>query len=91
MSNQNIQWLKWEDGTEWGEIECTMLNDEMVMTYYLKGRPCFYSYTAPFVTEDGSVCYYRFDHDEGWWDEDTMFFLDEEYTGDKYYLGGVAE
>lgn len=91
MSEPNIEWLKWEDATEWGIIECPMLGGEMVMTYYLKDCPCFYSYTAPFVLADGSAYFYRFDHDEGCWDEDALFYLDEEYRGDKYYLGGLAE
>lgn len=48
-----IEWLKWNDDVEeWGEIECPMLGNEMVMTYYPKGCPCYYSYTAPFVDED---------------------------------------
>ena len=67
------KWLKWEDGKEWGEIRCPMLGDEYVMTYYPEGVPCYYSYTAPFVN-DGDVCYYRYDHDEGGW-EDTLFCM----------------
>ena len=55
-----IEWLKWNDDVEeWGEIECPMLGNEMVMTYYPKGCPCYYSYTAPFVNEDGDIGYYR--------------------------------
>ncbi len=61
------RWLKWENGKEWGEIQCPMLNDTSVMTYYPEGAPCYYSYTAPFVC-DGDICYYRYDHDEGGWD-----------------------
>lgn len=71
-----IEWLKWNDDVEeWGEIECPMLGNEMVMTYYLKVCPCYYSYTAPFVNEDGDIGYYRYDHDEGCWDEDTFFCI----------------
>lgn len=50
------KWLKWENGKEWGEIECPMLDGERVMTYYQEGVPCYYSYTAPFVS-DGEVGY----------------------------------
>lgn len=67
-----MKWLKWENGEEWGEIECPMLNNEMIMTYYPKGVPCYYTYSAPFVDDDGEVCYYRFDQDEGCWDEDLF-------------------
>lgn len=74
------KWLKWENGKEWGEIQCPMLGDEYVMTYYPEGSPCYYSYTAPFVV-DGDICYYRYDHDEGCWDEDLNVLLyDGEYT-----------
>lgn len=72
------KWLKWENGKEWGEIQCPMLDGERVMTYYPEGVPCYYSYTAPFVC-GGDVCYYRYDHDEGGWDEDTLFCMGE-YT-----------
>lgn len=64
--------LKWENGKEWGEIECPMIGGEPVMTYYLEGVPCYYTYTAPFVDEDGEVCFYRFDQDEGCWDEEIF-------------------
>lgn len=71
-----IEWLKWNDDVEeWGEIECPMLGNEKVMTYHPKGRPCYYSYTAPFVDEDGDIGYYRYDHDEGCWDEDIFFYI----------------
>ena len=51
------------------------------MTYYPKGTPCYYSYTAPFIDESGDVCYYRFDHDEGCWEEDVIYTIcqSEEY------------
>ncbi len=71
-----VKFLKWgDDMEEWGEIECPMLNNESVMTYCLKGEPCYYSYTAPFANESGEIGYYRYDHDEGYWDEDTFFCL----------------
>ena len=69
------RWLKWENGKEWGEIQCPMLDDEYVMTYYPESKPCYYSYTAPFVYE-GNIYYYRYDHDEGCWD-DTLFYIGE--------------
>lgn len=68
-----MKWLKWENGEEWGEIECPMFNNEMIMTYYFKGVPCYYTYSAPFVDDDGEVCYYMYDQDEGCWDEDLFF------------------
>lgn len=74
-SKDEIHWLKWENGEEWGKIECPMLGGE-VMTYYPKGAPAYYSYTAPFVDDDGDICYYRFDHDEGCWD-DTLKCIGE--------------
>lgn len=75
---EEIKWLAWEDGEEWGEIACPMLDNENIMTYCPKDVPCYYTYTAPFV-EDGEVCYYRFDQDEGCWDEDVLFSIGE-YT-----------
>lgn len=74
------KWLNWENGKEWGEIQCPMLDDEYVMTYYPEGVPCYYSYTAPFV-HDGDVCYYRYDHDEGCWGTDTLFCMGEYIEG----------
>lgn len=70
-----IQWLSWENGKEWGEIKCPMLDNESVMTYYPENRPCWYTYSAPFVL-DGEVFYYRFDQDEYAWDEE-LFLLGE--------------
>lgn len=70
------KWLKWENGREWGEIQCPMLDDERVMTYYPESGPCYYSCTAPFVDDDGDICYYRFDHDEGCWD-DAVYVVGE--------------
>ena len=63
------QWLKWENGKEWGTLYCPMLERE-VMTYW-PGGPAFYSYTSPFV-KDGDVCYYRYDHDMGALDDALM-------------------
>lgn len=77
---EDIKWLKWENGKEWGEIECPMLGGKSVMTYYPEGAPCYYSYTAPFVS-DGDTCYYRYDHDEGCWDGDTLFCMGEYKEG----------
>lgn len=57
-----------------------MLGNESVMTYYPEGVPCYYTYTAPFVL-GGDVCYCRFDHDEGCWDEDVFFFMGEYEEG----------
>ncbi|MDE7202610.1 MAG: hypothetical protein K2O91_12090 [Lachnospiraceae bacterium] len=62
------RWLKWENGKEWGRIRCPLLNDEYVMTYYPKSALCYYLYTAPFV-RSGNVCYYRYNHNEGFWDD----------------------
>ena len=66
------KWLQWENAQEWGIIYCPMLACE-VMTYYPVCRPAYDSYTAPFVDDDGDVCYYKFDHDEGAWDEDLIW------------------
>lgn len=41
------------------EIECPMLGNESVMTYVWPDGPVYYwSFTAPFVDENGEVCYY---------------------------------
>lgn len=74
------KWLKWEDGKEWGKIQCPMLDNEYVMTYYPEFMPVYYSYTAPFVV-DGDVCFYRYDHDAGGWDEDVLFELGQYEDG----------
>ena len=63
------KWLKWENGKEWGTIYCPMIEQE-VMTYW-PGGPAFDTYTAPFVY-DGDICYYKYDHDYGGWDEDLL-------------------
>ena len=79
MEKQEMKWLKWAGNVEeYGEIECPMLGDELVMTYYHKGAPCYYSYTASFLDDDGTVCYYRYDHDMGAWDDDTFVVCDDE-------------
>ena len=31
---QEMQWLTWKNVKEWGEIQCQMLGDKYVMTYY---------------------------------------------------------
>ncbi len=67
-------------GKEWGTIECPMLGDEPIMTYYPEGVPYYYSYTAPFE-EDGEIYYYRFDHDTGCRDENIQFGLGEYVAG----------
>lgn len=88
--DKNIKWLSWENGKEWGTIECPMLGGEPVMTYYPEGVPCYYSYTAPFV-EDGEIYYYRFDHDTGCWDEDVQFGLGEYVEGVVCKFGPTGE
>ena len=77
---EEMQWLTWNNVKEWGEIQCPMLGDKCVMTYYREDEPCYYSYTAPFV-QDGEIYYYRFDHDEGCWDEST-YCIGEYWEGD---------
>lgn len=73
------KWLQWKNAQEWGIIYCPMLESE-VMTYYPIGRPAYDSYTAPFVDDEGDVCYYKFDHDEGAWD-DCLFWAGEYEEG----------
>lgn len=60
--------LNWVNGVEWGEIYCPMLGRE-VMTYRGEGIPAYDTFTNPFVEEDGSIIYYKFDQDEGRWDD----------------------
>ncbi len=88
--DKDIKWLSWENGKEWGTIECPMLGGEPVMTYYPEGAPCYYSYTAPFV-EDGEIYYYRFDHDTGCWDESVCFGLGEYVAGVVCKFGPTGE
>lgn len=77
--------LSWENAVEWGEIYCPMLK-KMVMTYYAKGVPPYDTYTNPFVDEDGNVFFYKFDQDEGGWD-DCAHALLEYCEGVRYELG----
>lgn len=79
--------LEWKsDMNEWGEIYCPFLSKE-VMTYYPVGVPAYDSITNPFVNEDGEVYYYKYDHDEGGWNEDTFSMCDaEEYINLKEVL-----
>lgn len=72
MEENAVHWLKWENGKEWGKIQCPMLGNVDVMTYY-SNAPCYYTYTAPFIS-DGAIYYYRYDQDEGCW-ADTLFYL----------------
>lgn len=73
---QEIHWLKWENGKEWGKIFCPMLG-EYVMTYYQEGTPAYDTYTAPFVDSDGeSVCFYKYDQDEDCWHEELYVLGD---------------
>lgn len=53
MKENAVHWLKWENGKEWGKIQCPMLGNVDVMTYY-SNAPCYYTYTAPFVS-DGEI------------------------------------
>lgn len=66
--SEEIKFIEWSNVVEWGKIFCPMLGME-VMTYYPNGQPAYDSYTAIIVGEDGEAFYYRFDQDEGGWDE----------------------
>ncbi len=68
--------LEWSNGVEWGEIHHPQLGN--VMTYWKKGTPCYDTYTAPRVDEDGAIYTDRFCQDEGVWRE-TMYI--GEYDG----------
>lgn len=81
---EEVKWLSWKNGKEWCKVQCPMFGDKYIMTYYPEDVPCYYSYTAPFVCDE-EVCYYRFDHDEGCWDEDILFHLG------KYKEGMICE
>lgn len=73
-----MEWLEWKcEIVEWGKIFCPMVGEE-VMTYYPKGRPAYDTVTAPFVDSDGDVCYYKFDQDEGCWEESIIVFCTKE-------------
>ena len=63
--------LSWSNGVEWGEIEHPNLGK--VMTYWKEGTPCYDTYSAPMVDQDGDIYCYRFDQDEGRWTEDTIY------------------
>lgn len=63
--------LEWKsDMIEWGEIYCPFLGRE-VMTYYPNGTHAYDTITNPFLDEEGWVYYYKYDHDEGGWKDDT--------------------
>ncbi|PWK05258.1 hypothetical protein [Tumebacillus permanentifrigoris] len=63
--------LKWVNGIEWGEIEHPDYG-RSYMTYW-DGGPCYDTYSAPLLHEDGSVTVLRYCHDEGnWVDEISM-------------------
>lgn len=67
--------LKWSNGIEWGEIEHPVLG--LIMTYYKSGIPCYDSYSAPRVSEDGGIYCERFCHDDGVW-KDTIWIGEHE-------------
>lgn len=85
MSKEDVKWLKWSNGKEYGEINCPMFGNEPVMTYW-GGGPCYDSYTAPFVMDEEIYCY-RYDHDMGGWHEDDLIFLGA-YDGDETWAFG---
>ena len=66
MENK-VKQLSWGNCKEWGKIQCPMLGNEWVMTYYPENKPFRYTYTAPFINEYGNVCCYRYDHDDKCW------------------------
>lgn len=67
--------LEWKaDMNEWGEIYCPMIGRE-IMTYWPKGQPCYDTVTKPLIDENGDIYYYKYDHDEGCWDEDCVITL----------------
>jgi hypothetical protein len=70
--------LKWSNGVEWGEIEHPDFG--MIMTYWRTGTPCYDTYTAPRVTEDGDIYCDRFCQDDGVW-KDTIWI--GEYEGEE--------
>ncbi len=72
--------LEWKSNMiEWGEIYCPMMNKE-VMTYYPSGVPAYDSITNPLIDDDGEIYYYKYDHDEGGWNEEMFSLCDaEEY------------
>lgn len=69
---------KWnENMIEWGEIYCPMTGRNE-MTYYHKDCPAFDSYTQLMEDEDGGCFYYRYDHDEGCWEDNVIYGFGEE-------------
>lgn len=67
--------LDWKtDMNEWGEIYCPMIGRD-IMTYWPKGQPCYDTVTKPIIDENGDIYYYKYDHDEGCWDEDCVITL----------------
>lgn len=72
--------LEWKsDMNEWGEIYCPFL-DKSVMTYYPNGSRPYDTVTSPFLNEDGDVYFYKYDHDEGGWNDETYSMCEiEEY------------
>lgn len=76
---EQVKTLKWFNGQEWGE--CFHPDLGWVMTYCEKGRPCYDSYTKPFIDDDGDICCYRFDQDEGYWVEEILFL--KEWEGEE--------
>lgn len=64
--------MEWQsDMIEWGEIYCPFV-DKTVMTYYPNGCRAYDSITNPFLSEDGDVYYFKYDHDEGGWCDDCF-------------------
>lgn len=68
--------LKWHDRmNEWGNIFCPFLS-KSVMTYYPNGTTPYDTVTNLFLSEDGDIYYYKYDHDYGWWDDATWSYCD---------------
>lgn len=78
--------LNWENGKEWGEIYCPMTGRNE-MTYW-PGGPCYYTYTAPLLSEDGDAYCCQFDHDEALWIDDyiSLYDADEMDENTKFYM-----
>lgn len=70
--------LKWKSNmVEWGEIYNEELGKD-VMTYYPSGMPPYDTITNLFINEDGEVYFYKFDQDEGYWEDGAIIFCDAE-------------
>ena len=41
LEENTVHWLKWENGKEWGEIQCPMLGNVYIMTRYLLFKSIF--------------------------------------------------